>query len=634
MALRFSSLRAKLILAIGLPLLAIHAALILQEYLVGKAEAIADMERYLRELTRHRAARIDGEFASLAQAARSAASQLENVSADDEPALDRSLRGVLGQSGLIYGSAIAFDPALRHAAPYFYRPPGSTELRRIDIARDAYDYASWDWFRLPRAAGAPTWVEPYFDKGAGDVLMVTYGVPLQRQGRFRGVLTIDVSLEQLRTDVARVEVADGFVALASRRGVFLSHPRQEMVMGETVAGVAARLGIPELQAAAQDIAAGRGGIVRLRDPVDGEGMSWLVFAPVASTGWSLLALVEEEKVLGEVHGRLQRQLLVSLAGTLLVLLILLLATVRITRPLVRLGETAREVGAGNLAARAPDFASRDEIGRFATVFNRMLDELDAATAARLREVAARQAVESELKVARDIQRALLPHDFPPFPDHPEFDLHAVCNPALSMSGDFYDYYLRGDDTLALLVADVCGKGVPAAMFMAVARTTLRNLSRPGAAPAEVLEAANQALVAENEQGMFVTLFLAHYDPASGELAYAGAGHPPPCLLRGDGRVERLATEGGLFGIFADAHFATGRTRLDAGDALVLFSDGVTEAQDAAGTLYGEERLVGLLQSNAILAAEGICRTVIADVDGYRTDSRQDDVTLLVLRRNA
>jgi phosphoserine phosphatase RsbU/P len=592
------------------------------------------MEVYLRELTRHRAALIDGEFATLAQAARSSASQLEGVAAGDDAALDRILRGTLTQSERIYGSAIAFDPGIRHAAPYLYRPGGGSSLRRMDIASDAYDYTTWDWFRVPRAAGTPVWVEPYFDKGAGDVLMVTYGVPFSRQQRFGGVLTVDVSLERLRAEAARVEVPHGFIALASRRGVFLAHPRPEMVMRESVAGVAARLGIPELTAAAQDMAAGRSGVVRLRDPTDGEGMSWLVFAPVASTGWTLLALVEEEKVLAVVDQRLRRQLAVSLAGTLLVLLIVLLAAVRITRPLVRLGETARRVGAGDLAARAQDVAGHDEIGRFATVFNRMLDELDAATAARIRETAARQAVESELKVALEIQRSLLPHVFPPFPDHPEFELHAVCNPALSMSGDFYDFFLLDEGTLVLLIADVCGKGVPAAMFMAVARTTLRNFSQPGRSPAEVLEATNQVLVAENEQGMFVTLFLAHYDLASGALRYASAGHPPPCVVCGNGEVAHLAAHGGLFGVFAEARYDMGETRLAPGETLVLFTDGVTEAQDAAGTLYGEERLAALLKTVAAGPAETICRTVVADVDAYRADARQDDVTLLVLRRNA
>jgi sigma-B regulation protein RsbU (phosphoserine phosphatase) len=634
MPLHLHSLRTKLILAIGVPLLAIHAVLLTQEYLVGKAEAIADMRVYLRELTRHRAALIDGEFSTLAQAARSSVSQLEGVAAGDDAALDRILRGTLAQSERIYGSAVAFDPELRRAAPYLYRPGGGTSSRRIDIARDAYDYTAWDWFRVPRAAGAPVWVEPYFDKGAGDVLMVTYGVPFSRQQKFTGVLTVDVSLERLRAEAARVEVPHGFVALASRSGIFLSHPQPQLVMRESVAGIAAKLDIPELQAAAQEMAAGRSGVVRLRDPTDGEGMSWLAFAPVASTGWTLLALVEEEKVLAVVDQRLRRQLALSLGGTALVLAILLLAAVRITRPLTRLAATAGEVGAGNLAARAQDIGSRDEIGRLATVFNRMLDQLDAVTAARVREAAARQAVESELTVAREIQHSLLPHVFPPFPQHAEFDLHALCIPALAMSGDFYDFHLLDDDTLVVLIADVCGKGVPAAMFMAVARTTLRNLGQPGRPPAEVLAAANAALVAENEQNMFVTLFLAHYDIRSGTLRYASAGHPPPCVLRQDGRVERLPVQGGLFGVMAEAGYETTEARLAPGEALVLYTDGVTEARDAAGTLYGEERLAQLLHGQLGAPAAAICRAVVADVDAYRTDARQDDLTLLVLRRQA
>ncbi|MGD9787890.1 MAG: SpoIIE family protein phosphatase [Sulfuricellaceae bacterium] len=632
--LRLRSLRAKLILAIGLPLLLSHGVLLTVEYQIGRKEAIAGMENYLRELTRHQAARIDGEFSVIAQAARSSAWFLDDISPGDSEALARVLRGNLAQSPLVYGSAIAFDPALQRASPYLYRAAAGKSLRQIDIGRDAYDYTTWDWYQKPRETRSSLWTEPYFDKGAGNTLMVTYSVPLLRQGTFRGVVTVDVSLENLRADMARLRVKDGFVAIVSRRGTYLSHPQAKRVMQDSVFSVAARLNLPELAAAGREMVAGKSGVVRLRDPEDGVGMNWLVFAPVPSTGWSLLAVVDEELVLAEVYQRLHRQLAVSLAGMALVLLILLLVTVRFTRPLIRLRETAKQVAQGDLTARAVDAGSQDEVGQFAAVFNHMLDELGEATAARIRETAAREAVESELKVALEIQRSLLPHVFPPFPHHPEFDLYALCEPAKAVSGDFYDFFLLDSTTLALVIADVCGKGVPAAMFMAVARTTLRNFSQPERSPGEILEAVNEALRAENENNMFVTLFYAHYDLSSGRLRYAGAGHPPPCLIRVGGGVTALASEGTVLGVFKEARYAVRETQLQTGDVLVLYTDGVTEAGDATGMLYGEARLEALLKRVAGQTAEAICQAVVGDVEAYRHGERQDDVTLLVLRCNS
>lgn len=611
-------------------MLLIQGALLSVEYQIGKQEAISGMTSYLRELTSHQAASIDGEFAVLAQAARSSAWFLDNLASPDAAVLEKLLHGNLAQSPLIYGSAIAFDPSLGRASPYLFRAAGEAGVRNIDIRRDAYDYTTWDWYRLPRESGAPLWTEPYFDKGAGDTLMVTYSAPLQQQKQFKGVVTVDVSLEKLRADMAQIRVKDGFLAIVSRRGAYLSHPQPARIMQSTLFHQAERFDLPELAAAARDMAAGKNGVLRLRDPEDGEGMHWLAYARISSTGWSLMAVVDEDLVLADVYQRLHRQLSVSLLGAALLLAILLLFTVRLTKPLVRLGETARQIAGGDFAARVEGMSGRDEIGRFATAFNHMLDRLAEVTEARFRESAERQVLEGELKAARGIQQSLLPHVFPPFPEHPGIDLYALCQPASTMSGDFYDFFLLDSATLVVTVADVCGKGVSAAMFMAVARTTLRNFSQPGRSPSEVLEAANQALVAENEGNMFVTLFYAHYDLSSGRLRYAVAGHPPPCLLRAGGELVYLTAPGALLGVFADARYATQEVDIARHDTLVLYTDGVTEAGAAA--LYGEARMEAVLQAALGRSAESLCRALADDVTRYSQGERQDDVTLLALRR--
>jgi sigma-B regulation protein RsbU (phosphoserine phosphatase) len=183
------------------------------------------------------------------------------------------------------------------------------------------------------------------------------------------------------------------------------------------------------------------------------------------------------------------------------------------------------------------------------------------------------------------------------------------------------------------IADVSGKGVSAALFMAAARTSLRNFSRRGISPAETLEAVNRALFADNSQVMFVTAFLGHYHVPSGRLVYANAGHNIPYVLRADGVAERLGDPTGpLLAVFEEVRFANREAQLGEGEMLVLYTDGIVEASDAKGVLYGEARFEALLGRSVQETPEALC-TKITDVVHYHcAGAPQDDVTLLVLLR--
>lgn len=248
--------------------------------------------------------------------------------------------------------------------------------------------------------------------------------------------------------------------------------------------------------------------------------------------------------------------------------------------------------------------------------------------------AAREAVESELRIARAIQTSLLPRTFPPFPHHTEFALHAINVSAKQVAGDFFDFYLLPDDKLMITIADVSGKGVPAALLMAVTRTLLKNLALSGLQPAQIVEKANAVLVEDNEQGMFVTLFLAAYEPKTGRLCYANAGHNAPCRLDKEGVLrEHLSTTGPIIGVVPGQTYTEREAWLAVGDSLVLYTDGVTEAHSPEGGLYGEERFQALVSLHAQDSPEQICSVVADAVADYQQGNTYDDITLLVLRRN-
>jgi phosphoserine phosphatase RsbU/P len=252
-----------------------------------------------------------------------------------------------------------------------------------------------------------------------------------------------------------------------------------------------------------------------------------------------------------------------------------------------------------------------------------------------RTAAQKERMEGELTVARDIQRSIVPSIFPPFPERAEFDLHASLEPAREVGGDLYDFFLLDDEHLCLAIGDVSGKGVPASLFMAVTITLLRAAGARTADPAEVLAQVNTPLCRGNDAAMFVTLFYGVYTIGRGELTYSTGGHLPPSVVRADGTVETAArTSGPGLGVAPGAKFGVAKLQLAPGDAILLYSDGVTEAMDAQQHMFGSERLEAVLRDTG--AAGGAARLVTAvreAVDVFAAGAEQyDDLTLLGFSR--
>lgn len=240
------------------------------------------------------------------------------------------------------------------------------------------------------------------------------------------------------------------------------------------------------------------------------------------------------------------------------------------------------------------------------------------------------ALQQELGVARRIQQSILP---PPLDGVPSIDLHGGMIAARDVGGDFFDYFHVGSDRLGIVVADVSGKGVPAAIYMAMSRTLLRSTALAGGSPADVLSRVNDTLAAESDAGMFVTTFYGVLDLASGALTYCNGGHNPPFILRADGSVELLATTPDLIvGVMRGFPYNEHVLQLAPGDAVVLYTDGVTEAMNSSEDMYEEASLERLLLTQAGATAAQIVEAVVADVRTFAAGHPQsDDLTSLVVR---
>lgn len=246
-----------------------------------------------------------------------------------------------------------------------------------------------------------------------------------------------------------------------------------------------------------------------------------------------------------------------------------------------------------------------------------------------------ESLKSDLSIASEIQQAILPRVFPPFPEDCQFmDIAASMNAAKDIGGDFYDFFRLDQDRIGFLIADVCGKGIPAAIFMAVSRTVIRTTGLRGLSPAECIDISNKLIAADSVDCMFVTVFYGIYNIRTGEVTYCNAGHNPPHILKSDCTIEILPKPKNMVvGAFELAKYKEDTLQLEKGDTLVMFTDGVTEAMNPNREEFGIERLNDSLKDVAYRSCAEIIETVKGDIKDFADGAEQsDDITMLVIKR--
>ena len=253
----------------------------------------------------------------------------------------------------------------------------------------------------------------------------------------------------------------------------------------------------------------------------------------------------------------------------------------------------------------------------------------------MKEHAQLESLKNDLTTAREIQQYILPRVFPPFPEYTDkVDIYASMEAAKDIGGDFYDFFRIDDDHIALVIADVCGKGIPAALFMAVSRTIIRSKGMQGCSAETCMTESNHLLAAYSIDNMFVTVFYAIYNVKTGFISYSNAGHNPPLLLRQDGSFSELPVmENTIVGVIDNIEYQKDTLQLEQGDTLFMFTDGVTEATDAAYNEFGVERLGDILSQHSHSNCQQIVEAVKKGVKDFVGETEQsDDITMLVVKR--
>ncbi len=369
------------------------------------------------------------------------------------------------------------------------------------------------------------------------------------------------------------------------------------------------------------------------------GYNYTGVAPVLGADGKAIAeiqyILDMAEVRAYLNGVLTKMLLISFA-IIVVAMVCYMFFVRktVTVPVGRLAKFTKQItDSGRFADERADIRTGDEIELLNDSFNYMLDELKVYIENLSRVTAEKERIGAELNIATQIQADMLPRIFPPFPDRSEFDLYASMDPAKEVGGDFYAFFLVDDDHIALVMADVSGKGVPAALFMVIAKTLIKNQTQLGKSPAEILKNVNEQLCEGNEAELFVTVWLAVIEISTGKGLAANAGHEHPVLRRAGGKYELVQyRHSPAVATLEGIRFREHEFELHPGDSLFVYTDGVPEATNAGNELFGTDRMLDALNADPDAAPAQILKNVRESVDAFVKEAEQfDDLTMLCLR---
>jgi len=518
-----------------------------------------------------------------------------------------------------------------------------------------YDVRKRDWFKRAIESGKPGWSKPYIGAIAKN-LRINYSKPIYRQGKLVSVVACNVPLQTINeriistrlNNMGSAVLVDRDLNIIAREGMSTNaenwaDPQKVERFSLDAASGAQNIFEDELKGAKSGI---HRGIYKGKD-------SFIAHAPVATTGWSVLFIMpveavyspivptekaimkEADSVKAEVIGKIRVSLFIlSFVFCIIIAAVYLVAkrlAKLVTDPIMTLGEGARIIGNSNLD-HTIEIHSGDEIEELANTFNRMTADLKEYIRNLTETTAAKERIQSELKVATDIQASLLPRLFPAFPERAEFDIFASMDPAKEVGGDFYDFFFIDDNNLCFLIADVADKGVPAALYMMVAKTLLKSEGQRLGEPDKILLHVNNILAADNENCMFVTVFCAILDTRTGEVRFANAGHNPPLIMESEGIRYLTLKAGFVLGPIPDSEYVTERITMQPGDILFLYTDGVTEAKNPSAEMYGEPRLLDALRIGPQKVLPEMIHFIRDEVTKHANGAPQsDDVTLVAIQ---
>ncbi|MBQ0143482.1 MAG: SpoIIE family protein phosphatase [Prevotellaceae bacterium] len=498
-----------------------------------------------------------------------------------------NIEDIMKANPIVCGIAMCFEPnthphipSKNGFAPYVNRLGG--ELQRLDLG-NITNSRTWEWYVEPKKRMVGYWCKPFRDSSRGHVI-TCYNIPIKCDGKFYGVIAIDIDTEAFSKKCEEIApYPNSVIAITDGDFNYIAHPDTSFIL-HNVAEMQDYSKIEHADQIKTKMLNGESGSFKIKQ--DNDENAYFYFAPLKRTGWIISVLCPEEEIFGGINNMKQEITFIAIISIILMVLCLL------------------------------------------KLFHSMQ-----------KEMLQKSNIENELKVASDIQMGMLPKLYPAFPERSDLDVYGFQKPAKSVGGDIYDYFIR-DDKFFFCVGDVSGKGIPASLIMSVIRALFRNVSNTTDDPSKIIESMNTTLSDGHYQGMFCTMFLGILNLKTGHLDYCNAGHNKPIMRRFPDTGEHYkvnfanVTTNIALGVIEDFEYVKDETELKPGEAIFLYTDGVTEAEDTHKQLFGDEavlKALGDARKHVGTSAKAVIEDMYYILKLYTIGAEQnDDITMVII----
>ena len=575
--------------------------------------------------------------------------------------------GIVERAGLVSnlsGMMISLCDAMDSDNIYVGMPEGfflsvnrtSGEWLNEDGSVKSYDARERFWYKQAVEAGGLVFSDLEVDANTGELSVVCAMPVYAPDGSLAAVVGSDLFLHAMEEQVRGFVSDGGYVWIVNNEGHVIYSPNEDLLaLNESASAPDLRESENAELAALVRSAMADGTAVSVVN-VNGNDF-YMKGEPIGTVGWTMFSafpkatvdqvegtlLESYEQITEDARGTYRQKNKENTVSSIILMLLLTAAAAavavmlgkKITKPLNTITERIAELKGEDLEFRMEDtYRTGDEIQvlaeSFADLSHKTLDYVEQVKTA----TAEKERISTELHMAKRIQESMLPHLFPPFPDRKEFDLYASMDPARDVGGDFYDFFLVDPDHLCLVMADVSGKGIPAALFMMISKTILQSCAMLGRSAGEVLEKTNEALCSNNQTEMFVTAWIGILEISTGKMTCANAGHEYPVMYTKEdtGEFELIKDRHGfVIGGMECTKYKEYELRMKPGDKLFVYTDGLPEATDADGQMFTTEKMVETLNTVSQGSPKEVLRTVKDAVNAFVGDAEQfDDLTMLCL----
>lgn len=532
----------------------------------------------------------------------------------------------------VQGIAFAFEPECYPDvkggySPYLMR---SGDSLRYAMLSEKYNYYDREWYAETKRQAKPRWSNP-FHEVHGSVIC-SYCVPLYNgQGKLLGVLAVDMGLKGLTEKIEKIRpYPSSQLTVMDRNLVFIVHPNRDYILRESAMSLVEKskgMYVPNESV-----------MVKMKHKERGfdsfyykDREKYLYYSPIHQSEWTVALECDADEIKADMKTIKGEMWFNTTIGLLIMLIVIGLLMRSLLRPLWRFSAAAKKIALGNFDVSLPEVKDRNELWHLRRSMNYMQEHLKQYVGELTHTMEEKGKIESELRIAHGIQMAMLPKIFPPYPERTDMHIYGTLISAKDVGGDLYDFFIR-DEKLFFCIGDVSGKGIPASLVMAVTRSLLRMVAAKEDHAVGIVQALNESMADMNSENMFVTMFVGVLNLKTGEVEYCNAGHNAPYILGAEG-VRPLEVEPNLpVAIEPNMTYRSQHTYLKKGESIFLYTDGLTEAENKAHDLFGEERLKQELERVKETLPDEQLKSLLDSVHRHADGAEQsDDLTMLSIQ---